>query len=93
MPLAQDSALIDAGLDVILGPGRDGGLFYTGQFAESVQDNAVTGRVQLAVLGRRLSSRTREPKGERDPGPRKRLARLEVGSAPTPSPRLIPAPT
>ena len=45
VPLAQDSALIDAGLDVILGPGATAGLFYTGQFANSVQDNAVSGRV------------------------------------------------
>jgi outer membrane autotransporter protein len=45
VPLAQDSALIDVGLDVILGPGATAGLFYTGQFANSVQDNAVSGRV------------------------------------------------
>ena len=30
---------------MILGPNATAGLFYTGQFADSVQDNAVSGRV------------------------------------------------
>ena len=45
VPLAQDSALIDAGFDVILGPNATAGIFYTGQFGDNVQDNAVSGRV------------------------------------------------
>ncbi|WP_195930343.1 autotransporter family protein [Hyphomicrobium album] len=44
VPLAQDSALIDAGFDVILAPNATAGIVYTGQFADNVQDNAVTGR-------------------------------------------------
>jgi outer membrane autotransporter protein len=45
VPLAQDSALIDAGFDMVLGPYATAGLFYTGQFGDNVQDNAVSGRV------------------------------------------------
>jgi outer membrane autotransporter protein len=45
LPLAQDSALIDAGFDVVLGPEATAGIFYTGQFADNVQDNSVSGRV------------------------------------------------
>jgi len=42
-PLAQDSALIDAGLDLALGP-TTAGVSYSGQFGDGVQDNAVKGR-------------------------------------------------
>ena len=45
VPLAQDSALVDAGFDVLLAPDATLGIFYTGQFADNVQDNAVSGRV------------------------------------------------
>jgi outer membrane autotransporter protein len=45
VPLAQNSALIDAGFDVVLGPEATAGIFYTGQFADNVQDNSVSGRV------------------------------------------------
>lgn len=45
VPLAQDSALIDAGLDVILAPGATTGIFYAGQLGDGVRDNAVSGRL------------------------------------------------
>ncbi len=45
MPLAQDSALIDAGFDVRLSSAATAGIFYTGQFGDSVSDNAISGRV------------------------------------------------
>jgi len=44
VPLAQDSALIDAGLDFALGPNTTAGVSYTGQFGDGVQDNGVKGR-------------------------------------------------
>ena len=44
VPLAQDSALIDAGLDLALGPRTTAGVSYTGQFGDGVRDNAVKGR-------------------------------------------------
>ena len=44
VPLAEDSALIDAGLDLALGPNTTAGVSYSGQFGDGVQDNAVKGR-------------------------------------------------
>jgi outer membrane autotransporter protein len=44
VPLAQDSALIDTGLDLALGPRTTAGVSYSGQFGERVTDNAVKGR-------------------------------------------------
>ena len=44
VPLAEDSALIDAGLDFALGERTTAGLSYTGQFGDGVQDNGVKGR-------------------------------------------------
>ena len=44
VPLAQDSALIDAGLAVNLSPGASLGVEYKGQFASHVEDDAVEGR-------------------------------------------------
>ena len=42
--LAEDSALIDAGLDFALGERTTAGLSYSGQFGDGVTDNAVKGR-------------------------------------------------
>ena len=44
VPLAEDSALIDAGLDFTLGPNTTAGVSYSGQFGDHVTDNAVKGR-------------------------------------------------
>ena len=44
VPLAEDSALIDAGLDLALAENLTGGVSYSGQFGDGVQDNAVKGR-------------------------------------------------
>ena len=44
VPLAEDSALIDAGLDFALGTNTTAGVSYSGQFGDGVQDNAVKGR-------------------------------------------------
>jgi outer membrane autotransporter protein len=44
VPLAQDSALIDAGLDFALGPAVTLGVSYAGQLASDLIDNAVKGR-------------------------------------------------
>jgi len=40
VPLAQDSALIDAGLDFALCESATAGVSYTGQFGDGVTDNA-----------------------------------------------------
>jgi len=45
VPLAQDSALIDTGLDLALGPRTTAGVSYSGQFGDRVTDNAVKGRL------------------------------------------------
>jgi outer membrane autotransporter protein len=45
VPLAEDSALIDTGLDFTLGPRTTAGVSYSGQFGDRVQDNAVRGRL------------------------------------------------
>ncbi len=44
VPLAEDSALIDAGLDFALGERTTAGVSYTGQFGDGVTDNGVKGR-------------------------------------------------
>lgn len=44
VPLAEDSALIDAGLDLTLGPRTTAGVSYSGQFGAGVSDNGVKGR-------------------------------------------------
>ena len=44
VPLAEDSALIDAGLDFALEPGMTLGASYSGQIASDLIDNAVKGR-------------------------------------------------
>jgi outer membrane autotransporter protein len=45
VPLAEDSALVDAGLDFALGPNTTAGVSYAGQFGDGVEDNAVKGRL------------------------------------------------
>jgi outer membrane autotransporter protein len=44
VPLAEDSALINAGIDFALGPNTAAGVSYSGQFGDGVEDNAVKGR-------------------------------------------------
>ena len=44
VPVAEDSALIDAGLDFALGERTTAGISYTGQFGDRVSDNGVKGR-------------------------------------------------
>ena len=45
VPLAEHSALIDAGLDLALGPNTTAGVSYSGQFGDGVTDNGVKGRL------------------------------------------------
>lgn len=45
VPLAEDSALLDAGLDFDLSDRLTAGVSYAGQYADSVSDNAVKGRL------------------------------------------------
>ena len=44
VPLAEDSALIEAGLDLNLSPTATLGVSYSGQLASDLVDNAVKGR-------------------------------------------------
>ena len=44
VPLAEDSALLDAGIDFALGDNATAGLSYTGQYGDGVTDNGVKGR-------------------------------------------------
>ena len=44
VPLAQDTALIDAGMDFAVGPSTTAGVSYTAQFGDGVSDNGVKGR-------------------------------------------------
>jgi outer membrane autotransporter protein len=44
VPLAEDSALLDAGLDFALSNRMSAGVSYTGQFSDNVTDNGVKGR-------------------------------------------------
>lgn len=43
LPVAEDSALIEAGLDIGLGTGASLGISYTGQIAGDVEDHGLTG--------------------------------------------------
>jgi outer membrane autotransporter protein len=45
VPLAQDSALLEAGLDFALSRNATLGISYSGQIADEVTDNAVKGRL------------------------------------------------
>ena len=45
VPLAEDSALLDAGLDFALSDRLSAGVSYSGQYADTVSDNAVKGRL------------------------------------------------
>ena len=45
VPLAEDTALIDAGLDLALGENTTAGVSYSGQFGDHVTDTAVKGRL------------------------------------------------
>jgi outer membrane autotransporter protein len=49
VPLAEDTALIEAGLDLRLGLNATAGVSYSGQFGDGVQDNAVKGRFTLLM--------------------------------------------
>ena len=44
VPLAEDTALIEAGLDLNLSPTATLGASYSSQFGDGVEDNAVKGR-------------------------------------------------
>ena len=44
-PIARNSALVEAGLDIVLPPGATLSLSYFGQLAEDVTDNGVQGRL------------------------------------------------
>ena len=44
VPLARDSALVDAGLDLAMGRDATFGVGYSGQLGDDVADHAVTGR-------------------------------------------------
>ncbi len=44
VPLAEDSALLDAGLDFAMSDRVSAGVSYTGQFSDNVTDNGVKGR-------------------------------------------------
>ena len=45
VPLAKDSALLDAGLDFALSDRLSAGVSYQGQYADNLEDNAVKGRL------------------------------------------------
>lgn len=45
VPLAEDSALIEAGLDLALSPNATLGASYAGQLADDIRDHAVKGRL------------------------------------------------
>jgi outer membrane autotransporter protein len=42
VPLARNSVLVDAGIDISISPRSRLGLSYVGQFASDLQDNGVT---------------------------------------------------
>jgi uncharacterized protein with beta-barrel porin domain len=48
VPLAEDTALIGAGLDFGFGPNTTAGVSYSGQFGDNVEDNARS--LRLAIL-------------------------------------------
>jgi uncharacterized protein with beta-barrel porin domain len=45
VPLAEETALIEAGLDLAFGPNATAGISYSGQFGGGVEENAVKGRL------------------------------------------------
>ena len=45
VPLAKDSALLDAGLVFALSDRLSAGVSYQGQYADNLEDNAVKGRL------------------------------------------------
>ncbi|MDJ0513734.1 MAG: autotransporter domain-containing protein [Methyloceanibacter sp.] len=45
VPLAEDSALLDAGLDLAVSDRLSAGVSYQGQYADNLSDNAVKGRL------------------------------------------------
>ncbi len=45
MPIARDSAFLEAGLDVKLAPDATLGVSYQGQVSSDVQDHGVSGRL------------------------------------------------
>ena len=45
VPIAEDSALLDAGLDFALNDRLSAGVSYSGQYADEITDNAVKGRL------------------------------------------------
>ncbi|MDJ0512729.1 MAG: autotransporter domain-containing protein, partial [Methyloceanibacter sp.] len=45
VPLAEDSAILDAGLDFAVSERLTAGVSYTGQWADSISDNGVKGRL------------------------------------------------
>ena len=47
VPLARDSALVEAGFDVVVKPNATLGLSYSGQLADNVRDHAVKGNATL----------------------------------------------
>lgn len=47
LPIAQDSAIVGAGVDVLLGKGLTLGVSYDGSFASAAQSNAVRGTLGL----------------------------------------------
>ena len=48
VPLAEDSALVEAALDIRLAATTTLAVSYSGQFASESQDNAVRGRLSLS---------------------------------------------
>jgi hypothetical protein len=44
VPLAEDTALLDTGIDLALGPRTTAGVSYSGQSGDGVSDNGVKGR-------------------------------------------------
>jgi hypothetical protein len=77
VPLAEDSALIDASLDLTLGPRTTAGVSYSGQFGDDVQDDAVKGRFTSAD-------------GKRAPTARRSSTRLVRGLEPLMPPSILP---
>lgn len=44
VPLAEDTALLDTGIDLALGPRTTAGVSYSGQSGDGVSDNGIKGR-------------------------------------------------
>jgi outer membrane autotransporter protein len=47
VPIARDSAVFEAGLDIAFTPNAKGGFTYTGQFANGIVDQSVKGSLML----------------------------------------------